>query len=286
MLRPRGCALREEIQVNTEFDDALREAYAQQGVATAEGGPVHLPTGCPNAARCWAGKAELAPRAGHADGQVSPPWIGSAYYPGGLALLVDDVGSIGGLDFERGGLRRRVESIRARLLDGKGGRPPAAWARLLSYAAAWFESQGAQVERWRGGYSPAGLVEVLEHVAVVAQVKCANSGRASPASQLMWTRCLGQVTGPELSAISPRRVIAIGESRAVAALRSHMPHRVSPPIVAAVGRGRRRVEVVRERRYHPDLATLDLLFVPHPGRRSGKADGILDAARSVLSQKL
>ena len=197
------------------------------------------------------------------------PFVGARYERGGLVILSK---ALRGEGHGPSGLRADGLSAHQTLSAGAGG---GAWTEAATLAAVWLEAGGVELPRNGSMYGFDGLAQALEQVAVVPSIKWASA----PVAQDESTGGAGQVLFPELGVLQPNRLLVIGGRDAARTLRRGMPARLCASAHASVRAGRRQSKLVVERRWHPDLAKVDLLVVSR-----GKVTQTAPVLRTLLTR--
>jgi len=277
------------------FDSLLVDAYTAAGLLDRSGTAVHLPTECPNHAKCWEGvDGSRVPPIHDKDnaGRLSAPWIGARYQQGRLALLLENLRDYGGWDLraeaEKG---MRYLGSHARdgfangdrvLFRGGGYAGTKVWAQAVSYAATWLSGVGRLPTTWEGDRVPGtALAETMDLITMVQHVKCSPRGHRSNATAAMWSECGRHILRRELEVLQPERIIVIGSNNNARALADH----VLPE--GQVVRGlpvklRGKTSTVRLEQRTLAGRPIEVIVVQHPASPGGTARALIGAVHHLV----
>jgi hypothetical protein len=282
----------------SRFDTELVSIYRAQGVLTEDDRPVHLPTECPKSGSCWKHAQHRMPVVGEAATEISPPWIGAAYEPGGLLVVMLNMNGWGGFDMgpnPRTGNRFLARSAKVgfaqghrRLFAGNGYRGTMVWHQAAQYAAAWLHlTVGVPRVEPDGRHPVTELPQVLDRIAITQHVKCspmsdAPDERSAPTSE-MWVNCGAHLLIHELEILQPSAVLALGTSDNLAGVSALMAARVGARVEERVMIGRGWSSMSIESMAAPFLIhPVQVIGVPHPSAVGGTAARLIPSLRNLL----
>jgi hypothetical protein len=291
----RATRLRSDVVASHALDDELVRLYGARGLLRDGSNPVHLPTECPRAMKCWGTEsAERRPAPGSPAAALSPPHIGPRYDEERLVVVLENLRGYGGWDLgpqPTTGMRFLAAAGRVGLSRGatvlfRGGtyRGTMVWHRAAVYAAAWLDCdrEHRSSDSPPAMPSPTVIAEALDFIALVQHVKCSPVGGRSDQNETMWRECGPHVLVHELAILKPSRMIVLGQGDNAHAVRTH----ILPELRAVVAHevvqlGRRKVRLEFESRSGP-IGNVDVMFMPHPATPGGTARRIITQAQMLL----
>lgn len=279
------------------FDAALLDAYVELGLISADQKPVHLPTACPMCTTCWKGASERVPPMGSPASEISGPWIGAEYAPGGVLVLLINMNEYGGWDLRQDaevGMRHLGRSARASFLKGArllfggpGYRGTMVWVGAVSYAASWLADRSdAASAHDADRFSGAALADAMDRIVITQHIKCSPSGSASAPTPEMWRACGPHVLRKELEILRPGKIIVVGSGENDSRLRDLLPSRergrmLERMVTVGTKNLALRLELQRPLDAHH---AVDVLTVPHPATPGGTSGALLQAVGEMFDE--